>query len=455
MWTTEQVLALSPDASSTKNGQKLANLAKWPRLEKSEQAIWGECQGSGKKPYRTQIDLSEPAFRCSCPSRKFPCKHSLGLFLLWAGQAESFAEAAPPNWVRDWLAKRGQTAERKQEKQVEQRKAAADPVAQAKRAEKRAAKVDAGIADLERWMEDMLRQGLAVLPNQSYGFWDQAAARLVDAQAPGLARRVRSLASIPHSGQGWPERMLQSLSQLYLLIQGYQRLESLPPELQAELRTQVGWPQSQDDLRFRLEQKDTSVVSLVEQWQVLGRVVTEEDNLKVQRVWLWGIEQRKPALILSFAHGNQPLDVSLVPGARFEGQLIFYPGAGIQRAFVETREEARPELPGDAIGFDQIAVAIAHCGEVLVQNPWQVQVPLTLHRVVPWCQGDEWVVQDEAGETLPLSSRFQQGWEVVAVSGGAPLTLFGEWDGSCFLPLSLWSATQFISLGDILLAWET
>ena len=117
MWTSEQVLALSPDASSTKNGQKLANLAKWPLLERSDQAIWGECKGSGKKPYRTQIDLSEPAFRCSCPSRKFPCKHSLGLFLLLAGQADSFSEAAPPDWVAEWLAKRGQTAAKKQEKQ--------------------------------------------------------------------------------------------------------------------------------------------------------------------------------------------------------------------------------------------------------------------------------------------------------------------------------------------------
>ena len=298
-------------------------------------------------------------------------------------------------------------------------------------------------------MQDIIRQGLAVLPNQSYGFWDQAAARLVDAQAPGLARRVRSLASIPHSGQGWPERMLRSLSQLHLLIEGYKRLETLPPELQAELRSQVGWPQSQDDLRLRVEQKDASVESLTDQWQVLGRVVMEEDNLKVQRVWLWGIKQAKAALILSFAHGNQPLDVSLVPGARFEGQLIFYPGSGVQRAFVEKREEAKSELPGGAIGFGEIADAVAYCGEVLMQNPWQAQVPLTLHRVVPhWADG-RWCLQDSAGQTLPLSPRFQQGWEVMAVSGGKPLTLFGEWDGSRFLPLGLWTATQFISLGDI------
>lgn len=33
----------------------------------------------------------------------------------------------------------------------------------------------------------------------AYNFWVQAAAKLVDAQAQGLARRVRGLVGIPHS----------------------------------------------------------------------------------------------------------------------------------------------------------------------------------------------------------------------------------------------------------------
>ena len=89
-WTAEQVLALSPDAGSAKRGRSLAHTAKWPLLGKSTRAIWGECQGSGKKPYRTvidlDVDLGGPAFRCSCPSRKFPCKPAIALFLLYTEQ---------------------------------------------------------------------------------------------------------------------------------------------------------------------------------------------------------------------------------------------------------------------------------------------------------------------------------------------------------------------------------
>lgn len=445
-WTSEQVLALSPDASSTKNGKALAKVAKWSLLGRSEQTVWGECQGSGKKPYRTQIDLREPAFRCSCPSRKFPCKHALGLFLLSVDHSDSFSQSVPPDWVTEWLEKRSQTATQKQEKQ-QQKKRAAAPMAKAKRAEKRAAKIEAGLVDLQQWLQDILRQGLATLPAQPYSFWDQTAARLVDAQAPGLARRVRALASIPHSGEGWPARMLKAMGQLHLLVQGYGQLASLPPLLQAELRSQIGWTQSQEDLRLRLE-TDPFVKSLTDTWQVLGRVVTEEENLQTQRVWLWGQEHRKTALVLSFAYGSNPLDVSLVPGSRFLGELIFYPGTGVQRAFVESQEVAESALPEKALGLVSIGEAIAHYALALSQNPWLEQFPITVGRVSPCHQNNRWWLQDETGQALPLVPGFNQGWELMALAGGHPLTVFGEWDGTTLRPLSVWTETQLMTLGD-------
>lgn len=116
-WTSEQVLALSPNDGLTKRGKSLAVGSKWPALSRPARAIWGECQGSGKTPYRTAIDLSEPAFRCSCPSRKFPCKHALGLFLLLS-EGANFSQTPPPDWVAEWLEKRSQPVEKKQAKAV-------------------------------------------------------------------------------------------------------------------------------------------------------------------------------------------------------------------------------------------------------------------------------------------------------------------------------------------------
>src|SRR5258705_9460073 len=131
-WSIEQVLALAPDPASAKAGQGLSNPAKWLKLHRSERSVWGEIQGSGKDPYRTQADLSGPAFHCSCPSRKFPCKHGLALMLILAGKPEKVAEAAPPPWVTEWLGKREASAERKAAK-AEAAERPEDPEAAAKR----------------------------------------------------------------------------------------------------------------------------------------------------------------------------------------------------------------------------------------------------------------------------------------------------------------------------------
>src|SRR5258708_29170699 len=104
-FSPETYINLAPNPASAKAGRGLASAGKWVSRGADERAIWGECQGSGKDPYCTQIDLSEPAFRCSCPSRKFPCKHGLGLFLLYANQPAGFAKDPPPPWVSECLAK--------------------------------------------------------------------------------------------------------------------------------------------------------------------------------------------------------------------------------------------------------------------------------------------------------------------------------------------------------------
>ena len=122
--TMEAVLALAPDASSAKAAQGLQNPSQWPTLGASGVAVWGECQGSGSKPYQTQVDLAGPAFRCSCPSRKFPCKHGLALLMLQVQQPARFTATETPPWVAEWLASRAEKAQkqeaRTQDKQASQ-----------------------------------------------------------------------------------------------------------------------------------------------------------------------------------------------------------------------------------------------------------------------------------------------------------------------------------------------
>jgi len=431
-WTSEQVLALAPDAASAKNGRGLATRQKWHSLSSQQSVIWGECQGSGKTPYRTQIDLSEPAFRCSCPSRKLPCKHGLGLFLLLAEQPNEFVETEPPDWVVEWLTNRSQRAEKQAEKQAKRQEQAADPAAQAKRATERQRKVSAGMQELRLWLDDRVRQGLATLPQESYQVWDAIAARMVDAQAPGLARHLRELAGVAHTGAGWVDRVLERFGQLYLLIEGFERLEELPAEVQADLRTQIGWSMSQDEVRSGTAQTDL--------WLVVGQHTEEEERLKARRTWLYGLSTNTFALLLDFAHGNQPFEQTLLPGSCLEAELVFYPSAYPQRALIKTRQEA-VLLDKTPPGNSSMAVAIAAYSKALTQSPWLEQFPMLLQGVIPQLAEERWRIQDQEGVVLPLSHRLElnQGWQLLALSGGYPVSIFGEWDGNTLLPLSVWA----------------
>src|SRR5260370_16653631 len=100
----DQVAGLAPDAGSLTAGRGLASERRWSGLGQNGRAVWGLCHGSGSKPYQTQADLSGPAFRCSCPSRKFPCKHALGLLLLAATSPAAVPQApGAPAWVAQRL----------------------------------------------------------------------------------------------------------------------------------------------------------------------------------------------------------------------------------------------------------------------------------------------------------------------------------------------------------------
>ncbi|MGE3180382.1 MAG: SWIM zinc finger domain-containing protein, partial [Phycisphaerae bacterium] len=256
--TRQQVLDLAPDAGSAKAGEGLSRAVQWQTLGQDNRAVWGEICGSGKKPYQVRIDLSEPAFKCSCPSRKFPCKHAIGLLLVLTDDARQVVEGDAPEWVADWLQERVTRREKRETKVAASKP---DPEAQTKRAVKREQKVAVGVDELALWLTDIVRQGLGSAQAQPTSFWEGTAARMVDAQAPGLARLVRRLSSLVASGEGWQAATLTAMGQLHLLLNAYRRLDALPADLQLDVRSAVGWTFSKDELSLVDAVRDTWLVS--------------------------------------------------------------------------------------------------------------------------------------------------------------------------------------------------
>ncbi|MFB9389714.1 SWIM zinc finger family protein [Streptomyces coeruleoprunus] len=428
-WTAEQVLALAPDAASRKAGSKLGTAGPWSGAGCSGTgAVWGLCKGSGSKPYQTVVDITGPAYKCSCPSRKFPCKHALGLLLLWAGGDEAVPAAQDaPDWAGEWLAARVARSRPKEERNARQ----ADPEAARRRAANRLARVTAGAEELEQRLADLVRGGLASADQGGYGLWEETARRMVDAQAPGLAGRVRELGAIPGSGPGWPVRLLEESALTHLLDRAWLGIERLPEPLAATVRTRVGLPAAVTGPAIR------------DRWLVLAQYDTSDGRLTTRRIWLYGHGTGRTALLLSFGAAGRAPQLALPVGVVIDAEVTPHPGAGQLRADLGSQFAA--PVPADAPPpGGTVGDALTAYGLALRHDPWLESWPVTLRDVVPVPTAGGWQLADaDGGEALPVvaAALGRPGlWRLAAVSGGAPVTVFGECGHRGFTPLAAWSA---------------
>jgi hypothetical protein len=431
-WTTEQVLALAPDDASRKAGNKLSTAGPWSATGSADGAVWGLCRGSGSRPYQTVVDTTGPAYSCSCPSRKFPCKHALGLLLLRAADDRAVERAeAPPDWAGEWLAGRRARGAEKTRREQSGSASTADPEAARRRAERRADRITAGVAELEQRLTDLLRSGLAGAEQAGYARWEETAARMVDAQAPGLAGRVRELGAIPGSGAGWPMRLLEEAALLRLLTGGWRAIDRLPDPLSATVRTRIGLPSVAEGPPVR------------DHWLVLAQYDTSDGKITTRRIWLYGQGSERWALLLSFGAAGRSPQLSFPVGLSIEAGVTPHQGAGQLR--VEWGEQfGIPEQVLTAPPGGSASAAMEAYGSALRDDPWLTSWPATLSGVIPVPRpGGLWQLSDATGDhALPVASAALSRaglWKLAALSGGAPVTVFGECGHRGFQPLAVWS----------------
>ena len=388
-WSADSVLDLAPDESSRRSGAGLGRPAPWSGAGVAGDLLWGLCAGSGKNPYQVVVDLGGPAYKCTCPSRKFPCKHALGLLLNWAHGTVP-EESAPADFAAAWLADRRARAE-KAEKSVVRTdpadsgsSAASGPMADAsatgetaaarqarQRADQRAERVANGLAELRSWLRDQILVGLSAASSTTpavaraaapaRGHASEIAARMVDAQAPGVAGVLRGLSEVPGSGEGWPGRLLGEYAQLHLLARAHQRLGDLPPELAATVRSRIGYPTSRADVLAR--------PAVTDRWAVLGVRDLVDGNVPGRRIWLRGRDSGRWAMLLTFAApggggfgrsgGWQDPDTArLRPGTELDASLHYYPGQPALRAAAGERQ-AQPARAQRPVPAGDVAALLA------------------------------------------------------------------------------------------------
>jgi uncharacterized Zn finger protein len=95
--TSAYIKSIAPDSKSLTAAKEVADPRRWNELGRTtDEQLWGRYAGSDE--YSIYVSVASPPgnHACSCPSRKRPCKHVLGLLLLEVGGHPVPIKAMPP-----------------------------------------------------------------------------------------------------------------------------------------------------------------------------------------------------------------------------------------------------------------------------------------------------------------------------------------------------------------------
>ena len=464
--TLAKIEELAPDQGSLDAARKLLKGSGWPLLGGDGAGmLWGECQGSGSQPYR--VILSEPdlGYKCTCPSRKFPCKHVLAVMWMRV-DGRAFATTARPAWVEDWVGRRrgpsatrapaaGGTADAAQTGGAKADLAEAaepppDPKAEARAAAQRErnqaerhAAILAGLDELDLWLVDQLERGLAGFQAGALDQCRTLARRLVDAKAPGLAGRVEQ---IPTTLFALPETaridfLISELGQLHLMAEAYRRQDRLTEALRADIRLAVGWTLTREALLA-----DPLAQHLKSSWMVLATVnEVQPDKLRRLETWLCRLgdgEGSRFAVLIDF----MPVSLGTVkntyaPGEVFDAAVVFYPAGAPLRAVIT--EQAGGAVRGArwTPAPEDLPTALDRYDAALAARPWLGAWPLAVQGGVV-CRSEAGIVLASAGAALPIEAKDTD--PLLPLIGIGPIDAFGLWDGRSFdlkyaeTPLGCW-----------------
>ena len=329
-FTPEQIASLAPDAASLKAANGLTNPGKWPLLHASEQALWGHCQGSGKTPTRRQSNCTNRRSNAPAPAANSPANTDWPCCFC----TPSAANYSPPQRRRTGSPPGWKNARRqKKPKPPKPRKPRPRPTPPPNKNARTHAgkKAAAGLADLQLWLDDILRNGLIALRGTLRERCRDMAKRMTDAQLGGIAAELQAIGELPADAQ---EQHLYRLTRLNLLAENYARLEALPPDVQAETTARLGFPVAKETV--------LAGAAIPGLWQHIGTVISEIDRGEAHAHWLYDAASQRFAYLLDFIIRGAPTALpSVLHGQAYAGELCYYPGIHNLRALAKPGKPSR------------------------------------------------------------------------------------------------------------------
>jgi len=75
-----------------------------------------------------------------------------------------------------------------------------------------------------------------------------------------------------------------------------------------------------------------------------------------------------------------------------------------------------------------------------------LDIPACFENVIPLLEKGKIFLIDQNKKQIEVLDRNHLGWKLLALSGGHPISIFGEWTGSIFVPLSAEAEGRLVEL---------
>ena len=218
--------AAAPNVEAAKNGRALAIKKQFVSLNiaADQSVLFGQCQGSGKTPYRCSSDFirpGAPTHRCSCPSRQFPCKHCIGLMHAYVREPSSFTVAEVPEEILGKREKIVAQVEKAQESQAKPKN-----VNKSALAKKIKAQLE-GIGVLEQLTWELAQIGIGNMNAKLTDTIEARAKQLADAYLPGAQAALLGYTSLFKNAAGKFDDKMSSATREALFSAAFDQLGRL------------------------------------------------------------------------------------------------------------------------------------------------------------------------------------------------------------------------------------
>lgn len=176
-------------------------------------------------------------------------------------------------------------------------------------------------------------------------------------------------------------------------------------------------------------------ITIEDQWLVIGQITEqlEDDRLTERRIWFYGKNSKKYALLLDFAFQGKGFESTWHNQHSYQATLKYYPSQAPLRVLVVEHD---PQ-PFSQINWPQITLqnSIDHTSALFAMVPWLARAPIFLPNTKIILYADQWLLQTQTG-VFDLNICDSDAWMLLAFSGGKLLDIFAEWNGNELTPLS-------------------